>query len=191
MNKIYISLLALSLSAGAALAAGTSGGATAPAVALPKAPATSPMQLHCTKGQVVKTMKKYGKKIKMCAKVMGSLVPDNELYQQAYLLAKTGEYDWAIEVLSSIQNQNDPDVMNMLGYSNRKAGRVELGISYYGKALEMRPDFVRAREYLGEGYVAAGKLDLARVQLGEIAKICGTTCNEYKDLSNVINSQTL
>jgi tetratricopeptide (TPR) repeat protein len=194
MNKIYVSLLALSLSAGATFAAGTSGGAAAapaPVMAQPKAPTTSPMQLHCGKGQVVKTVKKNGKKTKMCAKAVGSLVPDSELYQQAYLLAKTGEYDWAIEVLSSIQNQNDPDVMNMLGYSNRKAGRLELGISYYSKALEMRPDFVRAREYLGEGYVAAGKLELARAQLDEIAKICGTTCNEYKDLSEVINGQTL
>ncbi len=190
MNKIYISMLALSLSSGLGFAAGTSGNAATPA-ATPTPPPTSPMQMHCAKGEVVKTVKKNGKKTKMCVKAMGSLVPDNELYQQAYLLAKTGEYDWAITVLSSIQNQNDPDVMNMLGYSNRKAGRVELGISYYAKALQMRPDFVRAREYLGEGYVAAGKLDLARAQLGEIAKICGTTCEEYEDLSNVINAQPL
>ena len=192
MNKIYVSVLALSLSSGLGFAAGSSGTAvTTPPVATPAAPPTSPMQMHCAKGEVVKTVKKNGKKTKMCVKAMGSLVPDNELYQQAYLLAKTGEYDWAITVLSSIQNQSDPDVMNMLGYSNRKAGRVELGISYYAKALQMRPDFVRAREYLGEGYVAAGKLDLARAQLGEIAKICGTTCEEYKDLSNVINAQPL
>ena len=189
MNKIYISILALSLSAGASFAAGTSGAAAPPT---PTAtPPTSPMQLKCKKGEVVKTVMKKGKKTKMCVKAMGSLVPDNELYQQAYLLAKTGEYDWAIEVLSSIQNQNDPDVMNMLGYSNRKAGRVELGISYYAKALQLRPDFVRAREYLGEGYVAAGKLELAKAQLGEIAKICGTTCEEYQDLSKVINAQPL
>ena len=99
MNKIYVSVLALSLSSGFGFAAGTSGnaGTTAPAP-----PPTSPMQMHCAKGEVVKTVKKNGKKTKMCVKAMGSLVPDNELYQQAYLLAKTGEYDWAITVLSSI-----------------------------------------------------------------------------------------
>jgi tetratricopeptide (TPR) repeat protein len=190
MNKIYVSLLALTLSAGASFAAGSAAAPAAPA-ATPQAPATSPMQLKCKKNEAVKTIKKGGKKVKLCMKVVGSLIPDDELYQQAYLLAKTGEYDWAITILSSIQNQNDPDVMNMLGYSNRKAGRVELGISYYAKALDLRPDFVRAREYLGEGYVAAGRLDLARVQLGEIAKICGTTCVEYNDLSAAINGQAL
>jgi tetratricopeptide (TPR) repeat protein len=149
------------------------------------------MKTHCKTGEVVKMVTKNGKTIPTCVQVTGSLLDDGDLYHQGWVLAKAGEYEWAIQVLSSVKNQNDPDVLNMLGYSNRKAGRLELGISYYDKALAMKPDFARAREYLGEGYVAAGKVDLAKNQLGEIQKICGTTCEEYKDLSKVIDSSTL
>ena len=186
--KLFITtLIATTLTAGCAFAAGGSGNAAAPApaVAAPKTP--MPMMAHCKKGQVA--MKKHGKM--KCVMAKAELVPDDQLYTQGWQLAKAGEYDWAIEVLSAVKNQNNPDVLNMLGYSNRKAGRIELGISYYDKALTLKPDFVRAREYLGEGYVAAGKLDLAKVQLGEIQKICGTTCEEYKDLSKVIDASTL
>ena len=191
-KALFISTAVL-LSTSAAQAAGTSTAAPAPAPApmatTPMKPPTSPMQLHCKKGEVVKTMKMNGKSKKMCAAVTGSNLDDNELYAQGWLLAKSGQYDWAITVLSAVQNQNDPDVLNMLGYSNRKAGRVELGISFYSKALAQRPDFIRAREYLGEGYVAAGRIDLAKVQLDEIAKIGGTSSEEYKDLATVISGE--
>ena len=182
MKLIIASLLATTLTAGFAFAAGT---APTVAPAPPKAPAA--MMAHCAKGQVA--MKKHGKM--KCVVAKAELVPDTELYSQGWQLAKAGEYDWAIEVLSAVKDQNNPDVLNMLGYSNRKAGRIELGISYYDQALKLKPDFVRAREYLGEGYVAAGKLDLAKFQLGEIQKICGTTCEEYKDLSGAIDASTL
>ena len=85
-----------------------------------------------------------------------------------------------------IQNQNDPRVLNYTGYSHRKAGRLEIGITYYTKALAIDPNFVLAREYLGEGYVAAGRKDLAQLQLNEIASRCGTACEEYKDLAAAI-----
>lgn len=187
MKLLITTLLASTLTAGVAFAAGGSGntGAAAAAPPPPKAPAA--MMAHCKKGQVV--MKKHGKM--KCVVAKAELVPDTELYTQGWQLAKAGEYDWAIEVLSAVKDQNNPDVLNMLGYSNRKAGRIELGISYYDKALQLKPDFVRAREYLGEGYVAAGKLELAKAQLGEIQKICGTTCEEYTDLAKVIDASTL
>jgi tetratricopeptide (TPR) repeat protein len=78
--------------------------------------------------------------------------------------------------------------LNYTGYSHRKAGRLETGITYYRKALAINPDFVLAREYLGEGYVAAGRIDLAKVELAEIGKRCGVACEEYKDLSKAIET---
>jgi hypothetical protein len=177
--------LALITVAVPALAAGGGGSNVVPK------PTTSPKQLRCKTGEVVKTVQHTGKPdTKECVKVTGANLSDPELYQQGWLLAKTGEYDWAITVLSAVSNKNDPDVLNMLGYSNRKAGRLELGISYYAKALEQRPNFVRAREYLGEGLVAAGRVDEAKVQLQEISKICGTGCEEFEDLQKAINGNT-
>ena len=191
MKYLTTLLFAATLSTGTALAAGSSstgaGAAATPPAATPKT-MKAPMMTHCAKGFVIKTLKNGKNK---CVKVKAEILPDQQLYEQGYQLAKSGQYDWAIEVLSAVKNHDNPDVLNMLGYSNRKAGRIELGISYYAKALAHKPDFVLAREYLGEGYVAAGKIDLAKVQLAEIEKVCGTTCVEYKDLSKVINGAVL
>ncbi|MBC8035988.1 MAG: hypothetical protein H7X89_02060 [Rhizobiales bacterium] len=167
----FAAMLALS---GAALAAG--GGGTG----------TSPAGLKCKKGEVVKEVVENGTKKKICVKANSGVLPDEELYQQGRALAKEGHYDWALEVLAVIQNQNDPRVLNYVGYSHRKSGRLEIGISYYRKALVINPDFVLAREYLGEGYVASGRIDLAKAELAEIEKRCGTTCEEYEDLSAAI-----
>ena len=142
--------------------------------------------LKCKQGEVVKKVKVNGAFVKKCVKVGAGILPDEDLYQQARLLAKAGEYEWALQVLAAIQNQNDPRVLNYTGYSNRKAGRLEIGITYYRKALAIDPNFVLAREYLGEGYVAAGRIDLAQAELSEIRSRAGADSEEYKDLAKAI-----
>ncbi len=141
----------------------------------------SPADHNCKKGEV------WSKTKKKCVKAESGILPDDDLYEQGRLLAKAGHYDWALDVLAVISNQDDPRVLNYTGYSHRKAGRIETGISYYRKALAINPDFVLAREYLGEGYVAAGRIDLAQAELQQIEMRCGTTCEEYQDLSSVIS----
>ena len=171
--------LVAALVSGTAMAAGGSSSTTT----------TSPKDLKCKTGEVVKeVVGKDGKKVKQCVKASSGILPDEELYQQGRLLAKAGEYDWALQVLALVRNQNDPRVLNYTGYSYRKAGHLDIGITYYRKALAINPDFVLAREYLGEGYVAAGRVDLAKLELNEIANRCGTTCEEYKDLSAAITT---
>jgi tetratricopeptide (TPR) repeat protein len=149
---------------------------------------TTPPPLVCKRGEVIKKIKKAGKLIEVCVKATTGVLPDEDLYQQGRALAKAGEYDWALQVLAVIDNQDDPRVLNYTGYSHRKAGRLEIGISYYKKALAINPQFNLAREYLGEGYVAAGRIDLAQVQLAEIAKSAGVESEEYKDLAAAIKS---
>lgn len=150
-------------------------------------PSASAKKLKCKKNtEVAKQVEQYGQKIWKCVKTTAGVLNDDELYEQGRLLAKDGEYDWALAVFSSIKNQDDPKVLNYKGYSNRKAGRIEEGLSYYKKALAIDPDFVLAREYYGEGLVAAGRVDLAQLQLDEIARRCGITCEEYEDLAAVI-----
>jgi tetratricopeptide (TPR) repeat protein len=147
-------------------------------------------KLVCKKGEVVKNVTTNGVKKKKCVKLESSNLADEELYEQGSQLAKDGQYEDALKILAKIQNQDDPRVLNYLGYSNRKAGRLDAGIAYYQKALAIDPDFVLAREYLGEGYVAAGKIDLAKIELAEIEKRCGMTCEEYKDLAEAIATAT-
>lgn len=142
----------------------------------------SPTAQQCKKGTV------WNKKTKKCVKIQSGILTDEDLYQQGRALAKEAHYDWAIEVLSAIQDQEDPRVLNYLGYSNRKAGRLDIGITYYRKALAIDPNFNLAREYLGEGYLAAGRVDLAMAELAAIAKSCGTGCEEYKELNAAISA---
>ncbi len=141
---------------------------------------TSPTKKDCKAGEV------WDKKNKKCVKAGAGVLPDEELYDQGRALAKEGQYDWALSVLAAISDQNDPKVLNYIGYSHRKSGRIDEGIVHYQKALAIDPDFVLAREYLGEGYVASGKIELAKLELSEIEKRCGTACEEYQDLAEAI-----
>jgi tetratricopeptide (TPR) repeat protein len=172
----FATALACSASLAFAASTGTSSGSSGTT-----APTVSPKKTGCKKGFVV--VKRNGKS--SCSKKKAELT-DDELYQQGEALALEGEYAWALEVLGSIKNQSDPRVLNYTGYSHRKSGRLETAISYYRKALEINPNFVLAREYLGEGYVVAGRIDLAKVELGEIATRCGTHCTEYQELNTAI-----
>jgi tetratricopeptide (TPR) repeat protein len=181
MKLILASTLTLMIAAGSAFAAGD-----APATK-PTAPSMSPTQMKCAAGQVVKTIKIKGKKtVKKCAKAMAGVMSDDELYAQGRLLAKQGEYDWALTVLAAVADKNNPNVLNYMGYSNRKAGQLDIALTYYNKALAIDPNFNLAREYLGEGYVAAGRVDLAMNQLQEIGKRGGVDSGEYKALAKVI-----
>lgn len=177
---------ALSFAVVPALAAGTGGdsGGTSPGTGNTNTP--SPKKLKCKSGYVVKSVTVDGVTKRKCVRATAGVLPDKELFEQGNALAQEGEYDWALQVLAQVRDQNQPDVQNMQGYSHRKSGRLEVAIGYYRKALALNPDFVRAREYLGEGYASAGRLDLARMELAEIEKRCGVTCTEYKDLSEAI-----
>lgn len=196
-NIIFGLCLSTSLVAGSlAFAAGES--TPAPKPDAPKAAAPSgggsnnsgesPKTLKCKKNEVIKFVTVKGLRKKACVKAVSGVLPDEDLYQQGRLLAKAGEYDWALTLFSAIKNQNDPRVLNYTGYSHRKAGRLDMGITFYRKALAINPDFVLAREYLGEGYVAAGRIDLAKVELSEIGNRCGVACEEYKDLKKAIET---
>lgn len=177
-----IALAAPAFAAGGGSDGGSSGGSGGSSAGSGGGGNASPTVKNCKSGQV------WNKKTKKCVKAQSGVLPDEELYQQGRALAKEARYDWAIEVLSTIQNQQDPRVLNYLGYSNRKAGRLDVGITYYQKALAIDPNFNLAREYLGEGYLAAGRVDLAMNVLADIARSCGTSCEEYRELEAAITA---
>src|SRR5215469_10811479 len=81
-----------------------------------------------------------------------------------------GHYQDAIKVLEMVKRKDDPVLLTYLGYHHRKLGDVDLGIILYKQALDVDPENVDTPEYLGEGYVTVGQLDLARLELSEIEK---------------------
>ena len=70
-------------------------------------------------------------------------------------------------------DKTDPRILNYLGYSHRKSGRVLVGLGYYREALLNDPDYTLVREYMGEAHLQLGDVAAAREQLGEIEKRCG------------------
>lgn len=135
-------------------------------------------EVKCNDGWV------YDKAKQMCVRKDAAL--DSDLYAQGRALAVAGEYERALDLLTSVRNQDDAMVLTMIGYSKRKMGAVDEGIGYYKKALVIEPDNVLTREYLGEGYVMMGRFDLAEGELERIASICGTECDAYQDLKAAI-----
>jgi len=134
----------------------------------------------CSKGQV------YSAKKKGCVKAERGALPDEQMTEYAYALAKSDRFAEAIETLDLLQDPNTARALNYRGYATRKLGRTDEGIGYYLKSVALDPNYAQVREYLGEAYVIQGKVELAKEQLATIKTLCGTDCEEYEDLAEAI-----
>ncbi len=135
----------------------------------------------CAPGQV------WSHKRKKCLERHSSVLPDPELTEYAYALAKAERYQEALDVLDLLDNPNTPRALNYRGYATRKLGRTDEGIGYYLKSVALDPNYPQVREYLGEAYVIQGKYDLAREQLATIEKLCGSKeCEYFEDLAEAL-----
>ncbi len=136
-----------------------------------------------------KRNKVWDKRKKRCVRVKkSSALDDDNIYEVARDLAYHKRYDEAINVLNLAENQNDPRILNYLGYSNRKLGRVEKGLTFYRAALKADPDYTLVMEYMGEAFLQLGQVNKAREQLAEIEKRCGVDCREYALLDEQIKA---
>jgi tetratricopeptide (TPR) repeat protein len=111
------------------------------------------------------------------------------LYVDAVRLINEARYADAIRSLRSAQSAMGPhpDILNYLGFANRKLGRIEEARSWYAQALAINPDHLGANEYLGELYVEIGDLDGARRQLSTLNRLCAFGCAEREDLARLID----
>ena len=85
------------------------------------------------------------------------------LYEEALEKISDARYRKAIKLLKKANRRDsgNPDILNMLAFSERKLGNLKAAFSYYGRALELRPPFPEAREYLGEAHIDAALRQLA------------------------------
>ena len=135
----------------------------------------------CEPGQV------WDAKQHKCLGKRSGVLPDPELTEYAYALAKAERYQEALDVLDMLDNPNTPRALNYRGYATRKLGKTDEGIGYYLKSVALDPAYPQVREYLGEAYVIQGKYDLAKDQLATIEKLCGSKeCEYYEDLADAL-----
>ena len=83
-------------------------------------------------------------------------------YDRGVKLVEEEDYDHARRSFERALHEKSghPDILNMLAFTQRKTGHIDLAIETYKKALERRPRFPQAREYLGEAYLAAAMREL-------------------------------
>jgi tetratricopeptide (TPR) repeat protein len=146
-----------------------------------KPPPKTETTTKCAGGKI------WDKKKKECVVPKKSSFNDDDLYKAAREFAYAGQYENAITVLRLAENQNDPRILNYLGYANRKAGRMELGMSYYRKALLADQNYILARSYMGQAFMEQGDVQAARVQLVEIRDRGGENTWAYRSLLQSLN----
>jgi Flp pilus assembly protein TadD len=131
---------------------------------------------ECTNGKV------WDAKKSACVNAKKSDLSDDILFQAARELAYAGQYENSIKVLGAVKDQKSARVLNYLGYANRKAGRMELGMQYYKRALQADENYILARSYMGQALIEQGHVDEARVQLVEIRDRGGENTWAYRAL---------
>jgi len=80
-----------------------------------------------------------------------------------------------------------PEAWNGLGHALKMQRRYDAALLAYDEALKLRPSYPKALEYLGETYVAMGRLDDARKVLARLEKLDGQLAVR---LANAIQGET-
>jgi thioredoxin-like negative regulator of GroEL len=111
----------------------------------------------------------------------------NADYQQAQTAIAGADYKTAADLLQKVltRQPNNPDVLNLMGFSERKMGEASTALSYYKKALDLQPTHIGANEYLGELYLELKEPELAEQRLAVLQQVCGS-CEEYTELKEKI-----
>jgi len=119
---------------------------------------------------------------------MGSSSIGNAEYEIGLKAIK--EKDWKLASdnleIAAVSEPQNPDIQNWLGYAYRHQGKLDLAFQHYHAALKMDPTHRGAHEYIGETYLLAGNPAKAQEHLAALETICGTNCEEYRDLAAAI-----
>ena len=115
-----------------------------------------------------KGIKVWDSGTKTCVNPQGSSLDADTLYGAVRELAYADRQKDAQAVLALMPDQSDDRVLTYWGFTHRKLGNVALAQAFYDQAIDLNPDNLLARSYMGQGYVTAGNIKAARAQLREI-----------------------
>jgi tetratricopeptide (TPR) repeat protein len=100
--------------------------------------------------------------------------------------------DWADAIIQLEEadkaQPNNADTNNLLGFSNRKLGKLDVSLTYYKKALSIDAKHLGAHEYLGELYLMMKDPTKAKAELATLSTLCGVKCEQYLDLKKAISA---
>ena len=117
------------------------------------------------------------------------------LIKRASKLEKKDKTDKAKKLYSQAFNKlekayksdkKNPDILNYMGFTTRKAGNFDQAEKFYLKGLSIKPNHNGINEYLGELYVQTNQIDKANERL-KVLKSCN--CEEYDELELIIKTR--
>jgi tetratricopeptide (TPR) repeat protein len=146
-------------------------------------PKSTKTTTECKNAQV------WDEKTQTCVNAQESSLSDDLRYDAARELAYAGQYENALIILATAEDQNDPRILNYKGFANRKAGRMDLGMQYYEAALERNPDYNLARSYMGQALLQQGDLPGAQAQLREIRQRGGMNTWAFASLKMALSGK--
>lgn len=110
-------------------------------------------------------------------------------YKAAYAtIYQRHDYATGIAQLKALKHSEHADVANLIGYANRKLGNYDESKIWYEAALKADPSHVRTWQYYGLWQLEQGNRAQAQVHLDKIAALCGTSCAEYRSLSEAMGT---
>ena len=101
-------------------------------------------------------------------------------------LEKFAEAHKSLKFIRVLNPSKEADKYNLLGFTARKSGDLNVAAEYYKKALEINPKHIQALEYQGELYLQLGEMEKAKKNLEKIKTICWFICKEKKMLEEAI-----
>jgi tetratricopeptide (TPR) repeat protein len=103
-------------------------------------------------------------------------------------LVKAQQFKEALPLLQRVvgRDPGNADAYNYLAFSQRKVGLLDEAMRNYMRALDLDPDHIGAREYLGELYLQLGQQDKAEEQLAILMRLCPLGCEPREDLAQAI-----
>jgi len=114
-------------------------------------------------------------------------VGDDSDYKAGRKAIEARDWKGAVDSFSRASRKfNDPDVFNLLAYSQRQSGDLDSAFKNYGMALRLDPSHRGAHEYIGEAYLMKHDLANAEKHLQALDRLCNKTCAEYQDLAKAI-----
>ncbi|MDA0231423.1 MAG: tetratricopeptide repeat protein [Proteobacteria bacterium] len=121
------------------------------------------------------------------AQVTGSYVGGDPTLAPGQRALDAGDWQDAAEKFERAIESGSPsaNAYNLLAYSHRRLGQLDLAFSNYAQALELDPRHRGAHEYIGEAYLLIGDPDQAAIHLNSLKEIC-RNCSEAMKLRKAL-----
>ena len=117
----------------------------------------------------------------------GSSDKNVDIFSEVKTLIKLSKFKEAHHKLENIEaGLEEADRLNLLGFTARKSGRLDVAGKYYDAALTIHPRHTGALEYQGELFIQLGKVDQAKANLMLLEKICWIPCSAERELRKAI-----